>query len=90
MAVPMGCGLIEVAGTPNRFVAGSLSGTLFFKPSAERNQQKEKMNTKTIPSPLIAGRSLTILFNVDRALTWEFNLCATTLTNTLERRSARE
>ncbi len=64
---PMGCDHPKVAGTQNRFVAVSLGSTLFFKPSAERNQQKDNMNKRTIPSPLIAGRSLTIPFHIDFA-----------------------
>ena len=56
---PRSCDHSEVAGAQNRFVAVSLGSTLFFKPSAERNQQKDNMNKRTIPSPLIAGRSLT-------------------------------
>jgi len=65
---PRGCRHSEVAGAQNRFVAVSLGSTLFLKPSAERNQQKDNMNKRTIPSPLIAGRSLTIKFHVDFAI----------------------
>ncbi|MBK9577515.1 MAG: hypothetical protein IPO40_10590 [Fibrobacteres bacterium] len=46
VAVPMDCGLIGIAGTPNRFVAGSLSDTVLFKPSAERNQKSDKITPK--------------------------------------------
>lgn len=65
-----GCDQPKVTGAQNRFVAVSLGSTLFFKPSAERNQKNDKSNTITIPSPLIAGRSLTTPVNVDRATTW--------------------